>query len=220
MGTFERKEREKEQRRKAILKAARKVFFEYGLQAASMDMVAELAELSKGALYLYFKSKEDLYVSLLEEGLAILRRMFEEVAARPLPAEKALREIGMAYYEFYKRHPDYFQILKFADARGLHSKVSHEVLQCTEQRSMGCLQVVAGVYARGVKQGVFRGDLAPMEVAVMLWGTSNGMIALIANKQDDFIHDRVVDFEKIMFTSWELMLNSLRATSPDSKRRN
>ena len=216
MGTLERKEREKEQRRKAILKAARKVFFEYGLQSASMDMIAEIAELSKGALYLYFKSKEDLYVSLLEEGLAILRRMFEEVAARPLPAGEALREIGLAYYEFFKRHPDYFQILKFTDARGLHSKVSQEVLQCTEKRSMGCLQVVASVYERGMKEGIYRSDLAPMEVAVMLWGTSNGMIALIANQQDHFIHDQRVDFEKIMFTSWELMLTSLRATSPAS----
>jgi AcrR family transcriptional regulator len=220
MGTLERKEREKEQRRKAILKAARKVFFEHGLQAASMDMIAELAELSKGALYLYFKSKEDLYVSLLEEGLAILRRMFEEVAARPLPGDQALREIGLAYYEFFKRHPDYFQILKFTDTRGLHSKVSHEVLQCTEKRSMGCLQVVASVYERGVKEGIYRSDLTPMEVAVMLWGSSNGMIALIANQHDDLIHDQSLDYEKIMFASWDLMLNSLRATSQSSRRKN
>jgi len=213
MGTLERKEREKEHRRKSILKAARKIFFEYGLLAASMDMIAETAELSKGALYLYFKSKEDLYVSLLEEGLGILRRMFEEVAARQTQGVQALREIGLAYYEFYKRHPDYFQILKFADNRGLHSKVSHEVLADTEKCSMSCLQVVASVYARGLQEGIYRKDLAPMQVAIMLWGTSNGMIALIANKHGEFMHDQPVDFEKIMFATWELLLSALRATS-------
>lgn len=216
MGTIERKEREKEQRRKAILKAARKIFFERGLHAASMDEIAELAELSKGALYLYFKSKEDLYVSLLEEGLAILRRMFEEVAARPLPPDEALREIGLAYYEYYKRYPDYFQILKFADTRGLHSKLSHDVLECTQQCSMSCLRVVASVFERGVQAGIFRSDLSPMEVAIMLWGTSNGMIGLIANQEQDFIHHKEINLEKIMFTSWELMMNSLRATSAQS----
>ncbi len=210
MGTTERKEREREHRRRVILRAARKIFFNKGLQAASMDEVAELAELSKGTLYLYFKSKEDLYVSLLEEGMNILRRMFEEVASKPLPADEALKQIGLAYYDFFKRHPDYFQILKFTDARSLHSKVSREVLACTEQCSMGCLQVVASVYQRGVTEGIYRSDLAPLEVAIMLWGTSNGMIGLIANQQDDFISDEAIDLEKIMYTSWELMMNSLR----------
>ena len=61
MGIAERKEREKEQRRKAILDAAEKVFFEKGLKYSTMDDVAEEAELSKGTLYLYFKNKEELF---------------------------------------------------------------------------------------------------------------------------------------------------------------
>jgi AcrR family transcriptional regulator len=210
MGTTERREREKEQRRGSILKAARQVFFEKGLQAASMDEIAETAELSKGTLYLYFRSKEDLYVSLLEEGLAILRRMFEEVEARPLPADEALRQIGFTYYQFFKQYPDYFNILVFADARVLHSQLSEEILQCSEQCAMGCLQVVARVFARGVKEGFFRKDLQPIEVATLLWGTSNGMIGLIASKAEHFMHDFKIDLEALMAKSWELTLNSLR----------
>jgi AcrR family transcriptional regulator len=210
MGTAERKGREKEQRRRAILKAARRVFFERGLPAASMDEIAETAELSKGTLYLYFKSKEDLYVSLLEEGLAILRRMFEDVEARPLPADEALHQIGFTYYEFFKQYPDYFKILMFADARELHSQVSEEVLQGSEQRSLACLEVVARVFARGVAEGVFRKDLLPIEVAIMLWGTSNGMIGLIANKAEHFMHEHQINLEALMAKSWELTMNSLR----------
>jgi AcrR family transcriptional regulator len=217
MGTLERKEREKEQRRRAILKAARKIFFEKGLQAASMDEIAEAAELSKGTLYLYFKSKEDLYVSLLEEGLAILRRMFEAVAARPLPADEALRQIGFTYYQFFKQYPDYFNILVFANARVLHSQVSEEVLQCSEQCSLACLQVVAQVFARGMKEGVFRNDLQPIEVAIMLWGISNGMIGLIANKAEHFMRDHHINLEALMVKSWELTLSSLRSVQKKSE---
>ena len=57
MGIHERKEREKEHRRDEILNAAQKVFFEKGLQSATMDEIAEAAELSKGTLYLYYGSK-------------------------------------------------------------------------------------------------------------------------------------------------------------------
>jgi AcrR family transcriptional regulator len=209
MSTVERKEREKEHRRQSILKAARQVFFEKGLQAASMDEIAETAELSKGTLYLYFRSKEDLYVSLLEEGLAILRRMFEEVEARPLPADEALHQIGFTYYQFFKQYPDYFNILVFADSRVLHSQVSEEVLQCSESRAAGCLQVVARVFARGVKEGIFRKDLQPMEIAILLWGTSNGMIGLIANKAEHFMHEHQINLEALMAKSWELTLSSL-----------
>jgi AcrR family transcriptional regulator len=217
MGTFERKEREKEHRRRTILKAARKVFFEKGLQAAAMDEIAEVAELSKGTLYLYFRSKEDLYVSLLEEGLAILRRMFEEVEARPLPADEALRQIGFTYYQFFQQYPDYFNILVFADTRVLHSQVSEEVLQGSELRAMGCLQVVARVFARGVKEGVFRKDLQPIEVAILLWGTSNGMIGLIANKAEHFMREHQINLEALMAKSWQLTLSSLRTVQKKSE---
>lgn len=64
MGIQERKEREKESRKEEIINAAQKIFFEKGLPAATMDEIAEAAELSKGTLYLYYKSKEDLYLAV------------------------------------------------------------------------------------------------------------------------------------------------------------
>jgi TetR/AcrR family transcriptional regulator len=50
MGITERKEREKEQRRNAIIDAAEKIFFTKGMDNSTMDDVAEEAELSKGTL--------------------------------------------------------------------------------------------------------------------------------------------------------------------------
>ncbi len=62
----DRKEREKEQRRTAIVNAASKVLKDFGYDAFSMDKVAEYAELSKGALYLYFESKENLLIEMAQ----------------------------------------------------------------------------------------------------------------------------------------------------------
>ena len=71
MGIAERKEREKEYRKESILDAAQKVFFEKGLHLSTMDEIAETAELAKGTLYLYYHSKEDLYLAVLLRGLSI-----------------------------------------------------------------------------------------------------------------------------------------------------
>ena len=60
------KEQRREERRQQILDAAEKVFFSKGVAAATMDEVAAEAELSKGTLYLYFKSKDEIILSIFE----------------------------------------------------------------------------------------------------------------------------------------------------------
>ena len=56
----------KDQRRQALLQAALDEFYERGFSAARMDDIAARAGLSKGAIYLYFSSKQDLFISLVE----------------------------------------------------------------------------------------------------------------------------------------------------------
>ena len=80
MGIAERKEREKEQKQNDIIDAAEKVIFSKGLEAATMDEIAEVAEFSKGTIYIYFKNKEDLYFAIHARGLQLLRKMFEKAS--------------------------------------------------------------------------------------------------------------------------------------------
>ncbi|NJK86044.1 MAG: helix-turn-helix transcriptional regulator [Bacteroidales bacterium] len=77
MGISERKEREKEQRRSDIVDAAEKIFFKKGFEYATMDEIAEQAELSKGTLYLYFKSKEELLYAIHLRAMKIIKGLFE-----------------------------------------------------------------------------------------------------------------------------------------------
>ncbi|MCX5827750.1 MAG: TetR/AcrR family transcriptional regulator, partial [Deltaproteobacteria bacterium] len=65
MGLEERRKREKENRKNAILKAARKLFFDKGFKNVTVESIAKKAELSKGSVYLYFQSKEDIYTQIL-----------------------------------------------------------------------------------------------------------------------------------------------------------
>lgn len=69
MNPQDRKRQEREARRHRIQDAARPVFFERGFARTSIEDIARHAQLSVGAIYLYFKSKEDLYLSILERSL-------------------------------------------------------------------------------------------------------------------------------------------------------
>ena len=64
MGIKERKAREREMRRQQIMVAAKRVFTQNGFEKSTMEDIAREAELSPGTLYLYFRSKDELYASL------------------------------------------------------------------------------------------------------------------------------------------------------------
>jgi AcrR family transcriptional regulator len=62
-----RRSREDSAKRRQIIEGARAVFLPQGFDAASMGEIARKAGVSKGTLYVYFKSKEDLFEAIAEE---------------------------------------------------------------------------------------------------------------------------------------------------------
>lgn len=176
MGIAERKEREKEERRTEILTAAEKVFFEKGLAQATMEEIAERAELSKATLYLYYGSKEDLYLGVECRGKQILNEMFEKAASTGQGAIERLHNIGQAYFEFYQRYRNYFRMFAFSENNQLHSQVSKEMLGECSVSGQKVGQVMANVIKDGISEGVFRPQLDPFEMTIILWRTSKGII--------------------------------------------
>ena len=66
----------------------RKCFFNKGLPTATMDEIADAAELSKGTLYLYYKSKEDLYLGVMIRGMQALYTDYESLSFTRFTASK------------------------------------------------------------------------------------------------------------------------------------
>lgn len=113
MGLKERREREKEARKKQILDAARKLLFQKGLPATSINQIAKTAELGIGTIYFYFKSKEEIFAALQEEGLEVLFRQIEAIAHADLAPEEKLRKTASAYLAFSIDQKDYFDIINY-----------------------------------------------------------------------------------------------------------
>src|SRR5947209_16378502 len=83
--------REKQQQtRKSLLKAAAKVFCKRGLEGASIDEVAQAAGFTEGAFYANFKSKEELFLVMLDERFATqLERLDNALSGAQQPHEEA-----------------------------------------------------------------------------------------------------------------------------------
>ncbi|MGD8386735.1 MAG: TetR/AcrR family transcriptional regulator [Desulfobacteraceae bacterium] len=182
MGTKERKEREREIRRAEILEAAKAVFFSRGFQTATMDQVAKAAELSKGTLYLYFSCKEELYVSILLEGLDKLIRRFRNAAEGASGWEAKLRAVGKAYFEFYQEEKNYFQILFFLHHGELSTKIPENLFQKCTLKGIEALSYIS----KAVEKGIESGEAEPgdtMEAAVVAWGSMTGILLLYEEEE-------------------------------------
>lgn len=207
MSVKDRKEREKLARKKAILDAARDVFFKKGFQATTMEQIAEVAELSKGSLYLYFPTKEELYVTILIEGLELLCKRFEKAVKKVEDWETQIRNIGRAYYAFYREEKNYFPILFLLQHGEIAPKVSDSVSQTCLEKGLSCLDILCKAIETGMAKGEIHSQ-NPMELAIILWGSLNGIILLHEEEE----HKKIIptSLDRMIQTSFNLFIDGLR----------
>jgi AcrR family transcriptional regulator len=99
MSVQERHRRERHARGQAILTAAAKVFARHGLDGATIEMVAREAEVAVGTIYLYYSSRDDLYLNLIADRAEHLRARYLGIFARQLEPLDELKSIASAYLD-------------------------------------------------------------------------------------------------------------------------
>lgn len=212
MTTRARREREKEERRQSILGAAREVFFENGFHRATVDKVAERAEVSKGTVYLYFESKETILAHLVLQGLYELTGELEQAYAvqESLPADERLRRLGQAYFQFFQREPVYYRFMMAMDRGRFQEAVAPQVYQEVQQASMEGLNWVVRAVEQGIADGVFDCRDA-RQAAAALWATVNGALELVEHP----LRRELVGMkrETLYQTAVEIVIRGLQATS-------
>ncbi|MCB0195651.1 MAG: TetR/AcrR family transcriptional regulator [Anaerolineae bacterium] len=122
-----------EARRALILDAARSVFFELGLEGASLREIAKRAGYSPGAIYNYFNNREEIYAALLSESLERLKEAVDnadgDAAEQAAPA--LLRARAMAFFRFYQDNPQDmdlgFYLFNGAQPRGLTPQLNQQL---------------------------------------------------------------------------------------------
>lgn len=110
MGTKERKERQKNEMREAILSAALKLFSDEGYDNVTMRKIADKIEYSVGTIYLYFKDKGEIFFELHNRGFAEFYKKQLSVQRIKDPIER-LKAHGEAYIQFAMEYPEYYDVM-------------------------------------------------------------------------------------------------------------
>ncbi len=191
MGIQERKEREKERRRQQIIVAAKRVFTEKGFNKATMEDIANEAELSPGTLYLYFKNKEELYASLSLRILQYLHIRVEHVNREAdLDPEQKLRKLMEGMHDVYDFDPLTIINMFHLQSSETLKNLSPEMMAQIESLSRRSINAISRVFEEGIQKGVFI-EIHPVALSDIFWSLFSGTVLWESSKK---ILDRKKDY--------------------------
>jgi len=100
-----------------IMDAAEQVFGKYGFQAASLDKIAKAAGITKGTIYLYFRSKRDLFLNMMKRrARAMLDELSERITNKGITNFRELFSEALPSIRNFMRDPDYPNFIKLVMA--------------------------------------------------------------------------------------------------------
>lgn len=208
MGTSERKEREKEERKQLIIKTATRIILEKGVHSFSMQEIADAVELSKGTLYLYFKNKEALLADIMTNSLDLYIGFVDKQLEAQKSGLDALRTLWESYIHLFGTTPDIFLVagirryIELSDAGNkLEEMDSH--LRALIQKAL----------KRGIEDGTLDEAVSVEHASRIIINVSFSIVYNIAslpkNKRD--LHT----IQENLRSTFELLLRGLAAQGTD-----
>lgn len=196
MGLAERREREKKNRKNAILKAARRLFFDNGFRPVTVESIAKKAELSKGSIYLYFKSKEEIYTQILLSDIDKFHEHFKGLSQKSTSASEAITKFAIIYVDLFLNDRELFRILMtfmlHTNAMNLPEELNKHIIKSTNKN----INTIEEIFAYGIKRGEFPPTMNLRLSRNALWGLLNGIISLhlftgTESKRVEVIHSTI-----------------------------
>lgn len=161
--------RQNESRQK-ILEAAERVFAEKGYFIAGTDEIAQAAGVAKGTLYYNFKSKGEIFETLVTEGLEDLHRQVEESLNTDFTVQEHVRRLIRIHIRYASNFPELTRIFLNELSAGLEKQVRLRVAALRERYIGGIVPLIE----EGQKLGIIReGD--PRFIAMVVTSVLNSL---------------------------------------------
>jgi len=210
MSLAERRQREKEARRRSILDTARALFVEKGFEATTMQEIADAAELSKAAIYLYFKDKAELLDEIL---FAAFNRFYSFLAERSSAVGSGLERfvvMGKAYGDYAREYPDDLRLAQSVDILTV-PLVGHSPHPERFQAILSNFaEELAQSFEAGVRDGTLRPDLDCRKTAVLVVELVPAFLQRLARDEGSVKENTGFDSGELSAHLFELLIHSLK----------
>lgn len=168
---------EKENRKRAIVDVAEEILRENGLESITIRNVAKKAGLSSGSIYMYFKNKEELLLSMLIQNLKILKKDMTECMDDQNPIE-AIKKMAYHYKSYFIRFGKYINILGFSVREdGGFKDIKSNLMGELDRLLADLLELVQETLSAPQMKGPLKG-LPPERGVPVLWALIQGLVQI------------------------------------------
>jgi AcrR family transcriptional regulator len=154
-----------ERTRAEILAAALNVFAEKGLTGARVDEIAALTNTTKPTIYYHFRSKEELYIAVLENAYGGIRDMERSLDIDLSDPVAAMRRLVEASFDYHAANPAWVRLVSIENIhRAKHIEGKPEF----GERNAPIVERVRTILEAGERLGMFRSGVDPMHLHWMI----------------------------------------------------
>ena len=147
--------------RQNIIEVASQEFALNGLSGARIDEIAAKTRASKRMIYYYFGDKEGLNLSALENAYRRVREGEAQLDIEGLAPLDALRRLVEFTFDHHHQHEDFIRMVMIEN---IHHGEYLERSKVIRQLNVTAIGTIEQIYARGLKDGLFREGLDPIEL--------------------------------------------------------
>lgn len=182
MGVLERRRREREIRRESAIDAAMSIYEEEGYHSITMEKIAERAELSRAALYLYFKNKEEILVSAIVAHSDYFAQLLQEVYdQRENTKNQLLEELWECFQKFYEKDPATFTAWQYFHQVDVISNLSDELRDVLHEAGAKVVALQHKIVNYAVQRRIFI-DCDYRALSEVIWSSFLGLIYIERSK--------------------------------------
>jgi len=185
-----------EETKKRIIAKAKQLFIQKGYGAVSMNEVCEESEVSKGSLYHHFKSKDELFLQVVEEDSEQWSAEWEKLRSAAATMEDRLYALAEHYANDFQ-NPLLKALEEYSRSRVITDEVVVRMLRISDNNSQACRSVLREGMERGDLE---QGDLDRMVVLVssMMEGLGKIYYMLDRDKEQDKVREYYRDAVRML----------------------
>ena len=157
--------RDAERTRAEILEVATAEFARRGYSGARVDEIAARMRTTKRMIYYYFGGKEQLYIAVLERAYAQIRDAEQTLDVDHLDPLAAIRELAELTFDHHEAHPEFLRLVAIENIHRAEHIARSTVMTSINSRAV---DLIARVLARGQAKGVFRREVDPLDVHMLI----------------------------------------------------
>jgi TetR/AcrR family transcriptional regulator len=160
--------------RDRILQAALQEFAHKGIDGARVDEIARVSGANKNMIYHYFNSKEELFTAVLEDVYETVRLRQQDLSLRDLDPVSAMRRLVEHTADIWIEVPEFIRLLSSENMhQAKHVKRSKKI----QSMYPALVESLRSILDRGVKEGVFRPGIDPVDLYISMTSLSAHYVA-------------------------------------------